>query len=117
MTPLQKGDIVLVQFPFTDLSQTKLRPTVVIWSSDTGQDITLCFISSQATSNIYPDEFLLDPHDPEFASTGLKIVSKVRVTRVITLDRKLIVRKLGKLGDDQTKLLNTKIIEAFQLTT
>jgi mRNA interferase MazF len=117
MTIIQKGDIVLVQFPFTDLSQTKLRPAVVIWSSDTGQDITLCFISSQATSNLSPDEFLLDPNDSEFASTGLKIVSKVRVTRIITLERKLMIRKLGKLGDNHTKLLNTKIIAAFQLST
>ncbi|MDZ4785295.1 MAG: type II toxin-antitoxin system PemK/MazF family toxin [bacterium] len=106
MTNLEKGDIVLAQFPFTDLSQTKLRPTIVLWSSDTGQDITLCFISSQNTSNLYPDEFLIDPNDPESESTGLKIVSKVRVTRIVTLDLKLIVRKLGKLTNNYKILLN-----------
>jgi mRNA interferase MazF len=44
---LAKGDVVLVPFPFTDLSQTKLRPAIVLYVQPEGKDITLCFISSQ----------------------------------------------------------------------
>jgi mRNA interferase MazF len=44
---LTKGDVVLVPFPFTDLSQTKLRPAIVLYVQPEGEDITLCFISSQ----------------------------------------------------------------------
>jgi mRNA-degrading endonuclease toxin of MazEF toxin-antitoxin module len=44
---LSKGDIVLTQFPFTDLSQTKLRPAVILWVDLAKDEITLCFISSQ----------------------------------------------------------------------
>lgn len=111
-----KGDVVLVQFPFTDLSQTKLRPAVVLWSSLTRDEITLCFISSQNVNNLSTDEFALPGSDLGFQSTGLRVSSKVRVTRLITLERQLILRRLGKLGTQQMQLLNVTISQAFQLT-
>ncbi len=113
---MNKGDIVLVPFPFTDLSQTKLRPAIVLWADSIGNDVTLCFISSQRIDTLSVGEFLLDAVDPDFASTGLKTSSKVRVTRIVTVERKLIVRRLGKLGINQIQVLNSSILQAFQLS-
>ncbi len=115
MISLHKGDVVLALFPFTDLSQTKLRPAVVLWSSITNQDVTICFISSQDIANLSSDEFLLQPSSSEFLGTGLKVISKVRVTKIVTVELKLVTRKLGSLGNVQISELNTKIIQAFQL--
>ncbi|MEQ8999753.1 MAG: type II toxin-antitoxin system PemK/MazF family toxin [Coleofasciculus sp. B1-GNL1-01] len=112
---VKKGDIVLVPFPFTDLSTTKLRPAVVLWVDSTGDDITLCFISSQNLTRLSPDEFVLDTSDPEFSNTGLKVTSKVRVTRIVTLERRLITRRIGKLGVNQIQQLNSLMLQAFQL--
>ena len=72
---LNKGDIVLTQFPFTDLSQTKLRPAVVLWLDTTRDEITLCFISSQNVNNITSEEFAINDLDKEFATTGLRVSS------------------------------------------
>ncbi len=115
MTTLQKGDAVLALFPFTDLSQTKLRPAIVLWVSETNQDTTICFISSQDVNQVSMDEFVLQPSDSEFISTGLKVVSKVRVTKIVTLERKLIPRRLGKLQNSYIAKLNQTMIDAFQL--
>jgi mRNA interferase MazF len=113
---MNKGDIVLVPFPFTDLSQTKLRPAIVLWADSIGNDVTLCFVSSQGLDTLATGEFLLDATDSEFNITGLKTSSKVRVTRMMTVERKLIVRRLGKLGTNQIQVLNLSIVQAFQLS-
>ena len=113
---LTKGDIVLVQFPFTDLSQTKLRPALILYSNSTTNDITLCFISSQNINNLTLEEFAIKDSDAEFSDTGLRISSKVRVTRIATLNNSLIVRRLGKLGTQYMEILNKTLKQAFQLT-
>lgn len=112
---LNKGDVVLVEFPFTDLSQTKLRPALVLWASTTENEVTLCFISSQNVSNLRPTEFALNASDLEFQSTGLRVSSKVRVSRITTLERQLIIRRLGKLGIQQIRQLNAIMLQTFQL--
>ena len=105
----------MVQFPFSDLSQTKLRPALVLSVSSSIDEITLCFISSQKVQNLSPKEFAISKSDNEFPQTGLKTDSKVRVTKIITLERKLILRKIGKLGREQTEILNKTLITAFYL--
>jgi mRNA interferase MazF len=115
MITLQKGDVVLALFPFSDFSQTKLRPSVIVWVSPVDHDVTICFITSQGINDISTDEFRLQPSDSEFLATGLKVDSKVRVTKIVSIERKLITRRLGKLGNDYISTLNTKMVEAFQL--
>ncbi|AUS99252.1 PemK family protein [Nostoc sp. CENA543] len=114
---LQKGDIVLVPFPFTDLTGTKLRPGLILWVDNLGNDITVCFISSQNATNLTPEEFVLDPSDAEFATTGLKAISKVRVSKLVTLELRFITRRIGKLGANQIQQLNLTMLQAFQLTS
>lgn len=112
---LGKGDIVLVPFPFTDLSQTKLRPAVVLHIDSVINDIIVCFISSQALTNLSLEEFAINPSDPEFISTGLKVASKVRVSRIVTLEKSLVTRRIGKLGISQVQQLDNILIYIFQL--
>lgn len=111
-----KGDVVLVQFPFTDLSQSKLRPAIILWIDPVGTDVVVCAITSQNLNRLEEGEFLLDTADPDFPSTGLRVASKVRATRIATLDRQLVARRLGKVGRRSMQTLNTVLIESFQLS-
>ena len=113
---LDKGDIILVPFPFTDLSSTKLRPAVVLWVDLSGSDITICFISSQNVNKISLEEFIIETTDPEFPKTGLKSTSKVRVARIVTLERNLVTRKLGRLEPKFLKKLDNCLRYTFQLS-
>jgi mRNA interferase MazF len=106
---------VLVNFPFTDLSQAKLRPAVVLSANEALNEFALCFITSQNTNQVTPEEFAINAADPEFSKTGLKVSSKVRVTRLVTLGRQLIVKRLGKLDNQYMQTLNALIIQSFQL--
>lgn len=112
---ISKGDILLVQFPYTDLSQAKLRPAIVLQSSMTRDETTLCFISSQQVNQLTDDEFALLDSEPEFSNTGLRTSSKVRVSRMVTLSHQLISRRLGCLSTEQLKILNGKLRQVFQL--
>jgi len=89
-----KGSVVLVNFPFTDLSQTKLRPAIILWIDPIGTDVVVCAITSQKINQLDESEFLLNAEDSDFLQTGLRVTSKVKSTRVATLNRRLVVRKL-----------------------
>jgi mRNA interferase MazF len=106
MTAFKKGDVVLVAFPFTDLTTTKVRPALVI-SSDSfqrsGLDVVLAGITSQIPKKISVTDFLLSLEDRRLA--GLPKPSLVRLGKIVTLDQRLIRKKLGRLPESTlTKL-------------
>ncbi len=105
---MAKGDIVLITFPFTDLSGSKLRPAVIL--ADTNLDITVCFISTQI-SWLEPTDLLLTPN----ANNGLRKQSLVRTSKIATLDKSLAKGLLGRLSAPELRSLNSKLKILFQL--
>lgn len=95
---LARGDVVLVRFPFSDLHATTVRPAVVI-GRVRGDDLLLAFVTSRDASFNSPSEVALDPGDSEFARTGLRVPSRIRLDRIMTLERSLVFRRLGTTGE------------------
>jgi mRNA interferase MazF len=105
---MAKGDIVLITFPFTDLSGSKLRPAVVL--ADTNLDLTVCFITTQIGWQEATD-VLLTPT----TTNGLRKQSLIRTSKIATLDRTLAKGLLGRLSGQEVWELNTKLKKLFQL--
>jgi mRNA interferase MazF len=93
------GDVVVVPFPFSDLTQTKRRPALVVASLD-GDDLILCMVTSREVR----DRHALPLDDQDFASGGLPVPSNIRPSRLFTAHATIITRVVGrisgkKLGD------------------
>jgi len=105
---VKKGDIILVPFPFTDLTELKTRPALVLISTEL--DVTVSFITSQLKwqeSNdlrIEPDEL-----------NGLKKPSLIRLSKLATIEKKLVIGKLRMLIDSGLKQVNQELIKLFDL--
>ena len=87
-----KGSIVLVHFPFSDLSSSKLRPAVVLAPVDR-DDWILC----QVTSKPYADPRAIKIARDDFATGSLRIVSFARPGKIFTANHSLIVSEAGLL--------------------
>ena len=105
---MAKGDIILITFPFTDLSGSKLRPALVL--ADNSFDITVCFITTQTQWQEQTDVLII-PN----ATNGLRIQSYIRTSKIATLDRSLAKGLLGKLSDVEIIELNIKLKALFQI--
>ena len=106
---MPKGDIVLITFPFTDLSGSKLRPAVIL--TDTSTDLTVCFITTQIQWQ-EPTDVTLLPN----LTNRLKKQSLIRTSKIATLDRSLVKGLLGRLTTNELAELNTKLKLLLQLT-
>ena len=92
MGRLRAGLVVLVRFPFSDLSSSKLRPALVLAPAG-GPDWILC----QITSNPYGDPTALPLQPTSFAEGGLPRQSFVRPGKLFTASESIVVRQAGAL--------------------
>lgn len=109
MARFVKGDVVVVPFPFSDLSQSKRRPALVI-TELTGQDLILCQITSQSIS----DKYAIELTDSDFKKGTLKKKSNIRPNRIFTADSSIILYKVGMIKDEKIKEVIKKIIQIIQ---
>lgn len=105
---MKKGDIVLLSFPFTDLKGNKIRPALVLFVSDL--DIIVTFITTQIKWQNSNDIFL-EPSD----LNGLKKTSLIRLSKITTIDKELVLGKLGEVNALDLQTINKNLIEILNL--
>lgn len=113
---MTRGKVVLVPFPFDDLSASKVRPAVCL-TDPIGpyRHVVMAFISSEVPPVLHATDMLLDPADAEFTATGLRVASVLRLHRMTTLTSRIIVRELGELPARFQTQAAEKLVKLFRL--
>jgi len=101
-----KGKIVLVPFPFTDLTAAKLRPALVIYEGE--KDVVMAFISSKIPSELSEVDILITKDHASFRKAGLKVDSVIKLDKIATVLKDLIVGELGEVDEKLKQEVNQK---------
>ena len=109
MEKFVKGDVVVLPFPFSDLSSSKRRPALIVANLE-GEDTILCQITSEARV----DDYSLILVDSDFKSGRLNLTSMIRPNRLFTADKSIILYKIGTLKEQKIKEVESGIIKMFQ---
>ena len=101
-----KGDVVVLPFPFSDLTEAKRRPALVVAELD-GNDRILC----QITSQLFRDRYAISIQEADFEDGSLNKASNVRPNRIFTADSKIILYRVGHLRSNKLNLIIKGIID------
>ena len=111
-----KYKIVLVPFPFDDLTANKVRPAVCLTDEiKPYSHIVLVFITSRVSAGASPTDFVINKSDVGFATTGLKVASTIRLHRLMTVTKSIIQRELGELSAAQRIEIDNRLRKLFNL--
>ena len=105
----EEGDIILIPFPFTDFSGMKTRPALVL-AVDI-YDVTVAFITSKIIKQ-EENDFEIPPNQ----MNGLRIDSIIKLNKLATIDKELILGELGTLSESDLKAIDKKLITVFAIS-
>jgi len=98
---VKRGSVVLIRYPFTDLTGAKVRPALVLTPDHLLprlDDVLCLFISSALPEDLLPTDYVLEHEHSSFLHTGLKHRSVLRTHKLALLHKALVLRMLGE-GD------------------
>jgi mRNA interferase MazF len=108
-----KGKIVVIPFPFTDLSAYKRRPSLIL--HETKYDVVVAYISSIIPSEPTLTDVLVPQDRTSFARTGLVTGSVIMLDKLATIEKSLIIRILGEVDEDLKAEINPKLDDCYRL--
>ena len=113
---MMKHKVVLVAFPFDNLSGSKVRPAVCLTDPiGPHRHVVLAFITSQVSNNPLASDLLLTSEEPDFPYTGLRVSSTLQLHRLLTATTDLIRRELGFLSPKMQVEVHDRLRDLFDL--
>lgn len=111
-----KHKVVLVPFPFDDLSGTKVRPAVCLTDPvGAHRHVVLAFITSTIPTDLLPTDLVIDSNDEGFAATGLRVSSTLQLHRLMTATTSFLRRELGQLSPKMQEQVRDRLKRLFTL--
>lgn len=99
---IRRGDVVIVDFPFTDGGQSKVRPAVVVQNDRDNRKIRktiVALVTGNTMRKNDPSHLFIDPLDPTGASSGLSYPSLVSCYNLFTVEQSSLIHVIGHLSD------------------
>jgi len=103
------GQVVLTPFPYSDLSGAKLRPVLMLRQASRFDDWLVCMVSSQVQQAETGLDEILVQSDTDFASSGLKAPSVLRLSRLAVLEGSLLLGSIGAISDERLKNVRQRL--------
>ncbi len=94
MPSYSKNEVILVKYPFSDLTGSKVRPAIVVHAVHSSQDVLIVPLTSKTTALLTGEFVLVD-----WKKAGLNVVSAVK-RGIYTVQQNLVIKSVGKLSDE-----------------
>ncbi|MBM4259346.1 MAG: type II toxin-antitoxin system PemK/MazF family toxin [Deltaproteobacteria bacterium] len=105
MPSYSKNEVVLVRYPFSDLTSTKVRPAVIANTSHSSQDILLVPLTSK-TTGLLAGEFML----ADWKGAGLNVETAAK-RGIFTIHERLVLKRVGRLITKDAEKLEASLRE------
>ena len=107
--------IVLIDFDFTDVNKSKLRPALILTNSNKYEDFIVAAITSKIPTNPEKGDVILKSDDKNFYKTGLEVTSLIKLTKIATVNSRRIKGELGVLPKGHENKVQKGIKSVFSL--
>jgi mRNA interferase MazF len=115
---MNRGDVVIVPFPFQDKPGEKIRPGVIVQSAVENARLAntiLAMVTGNLSDSGRPTNLLIDPATPDGAGNGLSGPSLVKCCNLATVRQNRVIRIIGRLSNSQIQQLNDCLKAALEL--
>lgn len=109
---IKQKDIVLLPYPFTDLQRTKVRPALVVSNDFLNKKSNDC-VMLPLTSIVKDEPFSILIFDNDLSSGKLLKPSCIKVNKIFTVEKRLIVMKIGTLNNEAFEKIKSELMKAF----
>ena len=115
---MNRGDVVLADFPFQDLSGSKIRPAIVVQNASDNEllaDTILAMVTGNLRDANHPAAVYVDPFDGDGIGSGLRGPSLIKCGNLAAVRKQRVVHVIGKLSDKAMQKVNSGLVAALGL--